>query len=189
MKTPADIRDIFYSGTHAFNGDPQIIAEIAFLLDKNYISLNSVVVAPKSDYLDILREIAANPGGHDSASGGGYAHMALKVVTARHIKNVYGKDTRFEQPFCGYYPDVLSTDKLTVAECGHTQNPAKILDYFRQGNIRLFMQIPYPTEDVESVSGYAFTAERELIEFLDLLDDQKRTSIKAILAKKKDGPA
>src|SRR3989344_5425879 len=111
MNTLSKIRDIFYSGDFAFNGESESINEISFLLDEKYLFLDSVEIARKHI--------------HDAAAGGGYTHIALKVLSGRYLQKTKGRQSLFEQPFCGYFPDVLCEDKSIAVECGHTQNPRK----------------------------------------------------------------
>lgn len=132
----------------------------------------------------LTQDISANPHAHDLAAGGGYAHIALKTLVADYLKNERSISVRFEQPLCGYVPDILSKDKQLVAECGHIQNAAKMLDYFHQANIREFMQIPYPDAGDDSVIGYHFVANSKLKEFLDRLNERKNSDIKKILARR-----
>lgn len=178
------IHDIFYSGTHAFSGESESINEIAFLVDNGYMRLSTVRIVPKAEHAGILQNVHANPL-YDEAAGGGDAHVALKIAAARYLKQKCAQDTLFEHPFCGYYPDALSKDKQTVVECGHTQNPSKMLDYFRQGKIRECIQVPYPDPEDSSILGYCFFAGKDLCDFLEFLAENKRTKTKEVLRKRK----
>src|SRR3989344_6187678 len=180
MNTLSKIRDIFYSGDFAFNGESESINEISFLLDEKYLFLDSVEIAKKLEYVRLADEIARKHI-HDAAAGGGYTHIALKVLSGRYLQKTRGRQSQFEQPFCGYFPDVLCNDKTIVAECGHTQNPHKMLDYFRQGSVQEFLQVPYPTENDSLITGFVFIAGNQLIEFLVFLDETTRNKTKEIL--------
>ena len=179
MTTFDTIRDIFYSGTHAFRGSRDSISEIAFLVDENYLSISTITITSKNEYKDLLN----NPdklGGLYEAAGGGKTHVALKILTREYLKTSRGLKSVFEHPFCGYYPDVLSDDETIVAECGHTDNSEKMLAYFRQGNIKECIQIPYPSDEDMEVKGYSFTAKNNLKDFLIFLEQEKRNKTKNI---------
>ena len=185
MNDISKIRDIFYSGSFAFNGDLEQISEITFLLDEGYVSLVSLDIASKTEFLQIAQDVASNAHAHDAAAGGGNTHIALKMLAEQYLRQVKGKSALFEQSFCGYFPDVLSEDRTIAIECGHTQNPSKMLDYFRSGNICEFIQIPYPSDDDTLVTGFSFTAGNMLVEFLDFLDCEKRNKTREVLRKRK----
>ena len=179
MSTFNKIRDIFYSGSHAFKGGIEPIQEIAFLVDENYLSLSSITIASKGEHGILLK----NPNKLAwlyEAAGGGNAHVALKILTRNYLKNNRSCESVFEHPFCGYYPDVLSDDKAIVGECGHTDNPEKLLAYFKQGNIKECIQVPYPSDEDIEVKGYSFTANDGLKEFLIFLEEEKRFKLKNI---------
>lgn len=184
MTTFNTIRDIFYSGAQAFRGSRDSISEIAFLVDENYLSISTVTIASKNEYKVLLN----NPdklGRLYEATGGSKTHVALKVLTRKYLETSRGCRSVFEHPFCGYYPDVLSDDETIVAECGHTDNSEKILDYFRQGNIKECIQIPYPSDEDTEVKGYSFTAKNKLKEFLIFLEQEKRNKFKTLFLNKK----
>ena len=140
--------------------------------------------SPFSLIIDLANDISKKKI-HEVAVGGGSTHVALKIFAARFIESFRNKKALFEQPFCGYYPDVISTDKSIIAECGHTQNPDKMLDYFRQGNICECIQVPYPDIDDDIVSGFSFTAAPTLCEFLDFLSNARRGKIKELISKRR----
>ena len=184
MDTLSKIRDIFYSGSYAFSGDEATIKEIAFLVSHNYLHLDSFPIASKAEYFRKTEEVASNPSLYDEATGGGHGHMALKFITAQFLEGISGQKMRFEQSFCGYFPDVLSADKKIVAECGHTQNAEKMLAYFRKGNIHECIQVPYPSLTDLGVIGYRFTPKASLSEFLAMSEREKNTNVRGILAQR-----
>ncbi len=183
MSTFDTIRDIFYSGTHAFRGDKDSISEIAFFVDEGYLSLSALAVASKNSYKNHLE----NPDKLKKiyeAAGGGVTHVVLKILGSEFLKNSRNQGSIFEHPFCGYYPDVLSDDKTIIIECGHTQNSEKMLAYFREGNIKECIQVPYPTDEDTEVKGYSFIARDDLKEFLIFYEKEKRTDVKNIFFKR-----
>ncbi len=118
-----------------------------------------------------------------NAAGGGKNHVALKLLAKEYLQKKGVTELLFEHPFCGYYPDVMSADTLIIAECGHTNNPEKMLAYFQQGNIHECMQIPYPMYEDKEILGYCFTAGPQLKEFLDFLEAEKRNQLRKFLKK------
>ena len=183
MTTFNKVRDIFYSGSHAFRGDQDSISEIAFLIDEKYLSLSIITVASKNKYKSLLDNPDKLKWFYEAA-GGGNTHIALKILTSKYLDTKGKFNSSYEHPFCGYYPDVLSYDKSIVAECGHTANPEKILTYFRQGNIRKCIQVPYPTDEDKDVKGYVFTARKTLKDFLIFLEKEKRSESKSLFFKR-----
>ena len=184
MNDISKTKDIFYSGSFAFNGDLEPINEIAFLLDEGYVSLASLDIASKMEFLQIAQDVASDAHAHDTAAGGGHTHIALKRLAEKYLRQVKGKTALFEQSFCGYFPDVLSEDRTIAIECGHTQNPSKMLDYFSKGNVSEFVQIPYPSDEDILVTGFVFTAGGMLIEFLEFLANEKRSKVREMLTRR-----
>ncbi|HEY4502014.1 MAG TPA: hypothetical protein VJJ20_03030 [Candidatus Paceibacterota bacterium] len=180
------IRDIFYSGTHAFKGDLEVAGEIAFMVENGYISMKPRVLADKEAYLSKAEGIGAGIHPHDDAAGGGPLHMALKVIAADVFGRERGQNMKFEQGLCGYYPDVLSADKTLAVECGHTQNPEKIFAYFRQGNVQELIQVPYPNEEDVAVVGYSFIPLSGFFEFMEAVDKEKRGSLFSVFIKRRN---
>lgn len=179
MSTFDTIRDIFYSGTHSFRGESDSISEIAFLVEENYLLFSIVTIASKSEHSTLLHDQDKLKRSYEAA-GGSNAHVALKILTRDYIKNNHDFESVFEHPFCGYYPDVINDNETIVAECGHTGNPEKMLVYFRQGNIKKCIQIPYPSYEDKEIKGYCFTAKEGLKEFLIFLEKEKRAELKTI---------
>ncbi|MDP3995192.1 MAG: hypothetical protein Q8P78_01090 [bacterium] len=173
MDTLTKVRAIFFSGAYAFRGDLESIHEIVFLLDEGYLKLTTEPIAPKKAYSETLDAVLKNPHAYNIAAGGGNNHVALKLLAAAYLKTRCRIAVRYEHLFCGHYPDVLTEDETVVVECGHTQNPEKMLTYFRQGGIKKCIQIPYPTEEDSEVRGYVFSGGNGLAGFLDALERKK----------------
>lgn len=186
MKTYYKIRDIFYSGGLAFTGERDSIDEISFLVDEGYLLLSEIKIATKDEYLNMVTDSEHDKHRADmyDASGGGLTHAILKILTGKYLKNVRNLEIQYEHPFCGYYPDIISKDKTLIAECGHTRNSEKIIAYFRQGKINELIQVPYPDESDLTVTGYGFTAGKDLYDFLDFLHQEKQSKIKEIFDKR-----
>jgi hypothetical protein len=119
----------------------------------------------------------------DDASGGRIPHIALKLLAERYLKK-RDIDCVFERSFCGYVPDVIARDASVVIECGDTQNPNKMLTYFRQGHIQEFLQIPYPDADDTDILAYRFLPKSELIEFLEFLEQEKLSTLRKQMTKR-----
>ncbi len=176
MDTYKRIRDAFYSGEHAFNGDRQIIRDIAFLVDEQYLLLRVFPITNRQEYLAILHNLEKNTRS-DDAAGGGNEHIALKILSGEYLQKSLGLKVLYEHPLCGYYPDVITTDKSIVVECGHTHNPEKMLIYFKQSNIKECICVPYTDPEEQEVYGYSFSASKELGGFLSFWDKEKYSDI------------
>ena len=164
--TPEFVRDIFYSGQFGFKSDLEVTTKIAFLVNNNYLVLSRVKIATKEQYLATCSS-PSTLSKYDEASGGSPEHVALKILGAAYIKNEYGVESIFEQPFVGFIPDVQSIDKHTICECGHTDNPEKLFTYFKHIEVRFVIQIPYPDITDTEIYGYEFQAAPNLISFLE----------------------
>lgn len=180
MSTFTKVQEIFYSGGHAFRGDRESANEIAFLLDEGYLTLKTISIGEKHAYDKFLDDVIAREHFHNLAAGGGKNHIALKLMAAQYLQERGFNSVQYEHLFCGYYPDVMTEDRRVVVECGHTQNPEKMLMYFRQGGIEECIQIPYPAHDDADVRGYSFTAGAELKGFLDFLEKENAGNLKRL---------
>jgi hypothetical protein len=179
MTSFLQIKNIFYSGGHSFRGDSDPINEITFLVDEGFIQIQQVSIASKDVYLELFQDSSLLHQ-RDEAAGGSLEHVCLKICASNYLKS-RGVICEFEHPFCGYYPDVVSTDRSVVIECGHTQNAEKMLTYFQQGNINEFIQVPYPDVSDDNIIGYQFLSiNPDLKGFLDYLEQEKRQDIKQI---------
>ena len=183
MNSFAKIRDIFYSGSYAFMGGSEVINDIMFLISENYLALSKEIVAGKSEYLTLLNNSTELKQRYE-AHGGTFEHIALKILGANFLKKHRLRDFVFEHPFCGYYPDVLSSDESIIIECGHTQNPEKILAYFQNSQARECIQIPYPSEEDDSVYGYSFRALDDIKQFLSFVEKERRQQMRDLMRKK-----
>lgn len=175
--SPKFIGEIFYSGQFGFVGDIEIATKIAFLVNNNYLLLSPITMATKEFYLSTSSNHSLITS-RDEASGGGTTHIALKLLAERYLKNEYNVDCVFERPFAGFIPDVQSLNKDIICECGHTNNPEKIFEYFKHPEIRYVIQIPYPNEDDTFVTGYEFQAQPQLNSFLELESSERNQRIK-----------
>ena len=182
MSTIDKIRAIFYSSTHAFTASEELVHEIAFLVDEGYLGYKEFLISTKEEYLEQI-EVISRRGNYD-ADGGGVAHIALKKLAEVFVSREYGKNVRFETPFCGYYPDVLSMDEKLIVECGQTSNPDKMLAYFSAGNITECIQIPYPDVDDARIRAYCFTARDDLNDFLKAVEFKRRASLKSLITRR-----
>lgn len=112
-----------------------------------------------------------------------YKHVRNAFYSGEHLQKSLGLKVLYEHPLCGYYPDVITTDNSIVVECGHTHNPEKMLTYFRQSDIKECICIPYPDPDEQNVSGYSFSASKELKDFLSFWDKEKYSDIRKKLGR------
>src|SRR3989338_4018457 len=114
MSSFLKIRDIFFSGAHAFAGNADAIGEITFLVDEGYLTIDQVVVADKSGYIRLLDDEAFYKESMGKISGGGLSHIILKKLSGHYLMEHRGLAVYYEHPFVGYYPDVISKNKLVV---------------------------------------------------------------------------
>ncbi|MCR4285629.1 MAG: hypothetical protein NUW00_01910 [Candidatus Kaiserbacteria bacterium] len=179
QQTKEDVRNIFFSGSHAFRSDEELVGKLHFLLTEHYLSCERFTIGNKEDFFSLCDD-AEKIIIRDEAAGGSTGHVALKLLAERYL-NSFGITVYFEHSFCGYYPDVISTDLQTVVECGHTNNADKILVYFTQGHIAELIQIPYPADDDTRIYGYRFTAHKDLYGFLNTeFEEQKKVILKIV---------
>jgi hypothetical protein len=181
------IKSIFYSGGTPFEGNYESINEITFLVDNGYLKMNDFPISYKNEYLNLFKEHSLlNKESRYDAAGGGDAHLALKILGRKYLKNKRNLDAKYEQPFYGYFPDVISVDKSIIIECGVTANPEKMFTYFQHGNIKELIQIPYPmVEDDKEIMAYSFTPSKNIKDFLSFLQSEKNKDIKNILNRRR----
>ncbi len=171
MGTFQELQNIFYSGAYSFSGSLDPISEFAFLIREGYMNLKTITIADKVEYLTLFENKNVIRRAFNAA-GGGDAHIALKLSGGKYLEKSTGRSVLYEHPFCGYFPDIMSADHSVIIECGHTQNPEKVFKYFQEG-VKEFIQIPYTNETDTKITGYSFSPNEHLIEFLKLLEQTK----------------
>lgn len=177
-----EIRNIFFSGDYGYAYDVDTVQEITFFVNNGYLLFERVVIGKKQDYLVLLSKRITTKDSCD-ADGGSKQHIALKIIAGKFIKNTYEKDIFYEHVFCGYYPDVKSTDSSIIVECGLTNNPEKIFAYFKGGASEV-IQVPYPYDEDTEIIGYKFTAAENFREFLEFYEKEKLSNVKRFLPKR-----
>ena len=176
MDTYTHVRDAFYSGGHAFTGDKQTVKDISFLVDEHYLKLRIFHIASRQEYLEMLHNIERNKS-YNEAVGGSKEHIALKLLSGEYMQKKLGLEVLYEHPLCGYYPDVVTVNNRIVVECGHTNNPEKMLIYFRQSDITECICVPYPDPDAQNIQAYSFSASEKLRDFLAFWESEKRAEV------------
>lgn len=121
---------------------------------------------------------------HFEAAGGSNEHIGLKLVARNYLKRVHNIESRFEQAYMGYFPDVISIDNKIICECGQTNNPEKIFNYFTSDEHIKIIQIPYPDDTDNTIQGYIIEATPKLIPFLEYESKGRIQTIKDILNKR-----
>lgn len=179
------MQDVFHSGTHENLGDREVIKELDFLVTHDYLKVIPIPLGTKEEYLSKIDTVSDFSTDSYNAEGGGIAHVALKHLSAEYLKSERNLTAAFEHYFCGYYPDVISLDTTIVIECGNTQNPEKILKYFCSGNAHECIQIPYPYEDDEFITGYRFIPHNQLCPFVKEYEQSRRNDLKKIALRKR----
>jgi hypothetical protein len=175
--TYTKVKSAFYSGEHAFTGDNQTASDIAFLVDNGYLGLRVFPLATRQEYLAILQNLPDQEHIYEAA-GGSETHVALKLLAGNYLKHKYNQKLLYEHPFCGYFPDVMTADSRIIVECGHTNNPEKMLIYFGQSALEECLLVPYPDPDEQQVFAYSFKALNELRDFLAFWESEKHSDIR-----------
>jgi hypothetical protein len=87
LDTFIKIRDIFYSGSHAFTGSYESINEISFLINEGFLTFDTISIARKKEYFTLLDNLLNyNNNQAGEAVGGSNEHIALKIL-AQNISN------------------------------------------------------------------------------------------------------
>lgn len=177
----ATLRTIFYSSQYNFSSDKSLLTKLSFLIAHNYIAVEKITLCPKTHYLNLAS--ATETRENFDAAGGSPQHVALKLIGQEYLFRL-GIESKCELSFCGYTPDVISTDLQTVIECGHTDNIDKLFIYFLQGDIAECIQIPYPDESDSTVYAYRFIPKPNLKKFLLETNFPDREQILSIVNRK-----
>ena len=184
MTSFSTVHDIFHSGTHSFRGSPEAINLITFLINEDYLNTDTVIIGNKIEYQQAIEDIIHKSADTFDSAGGSTEHIALKHLAAEYLKSRQNFSVQYEQLYCGYYPDVLTKDRAVIVECGHTQNPEKILSYLQSRKTQECIQVPYPDVDDTNIVGFKFLPGKDLREFLDFLAQKERETLKTLITKK-----
>ena len=93
------IRDIFYTGSHAFRADNQLIVDICFLLQENLLFVEKHAIAAAGLYQKYLDDIRCGKIPVSDIDGGQIEHMALKLIGRDYLANETSNDIVFEREF------------------------------------------------------------------------------------------
>tara|TARA_B100000508_G_scaffold60333_1_gene47089 strand:- start:134263 stop:134826 length:564 start_codon:yes stop_codon:yes gene_type:complete len=168
--TAEKLFEIFYSGNHAFRGDTQVIQDIYFLIENNYIHLQKEILGTKEEYQKLVREADLT---NIDITGGSTDHVAIKAFASQKLPISFISELHF----CGFFPDLISRDKKIVVECGNTQNPEKIFSYFLHG-VEKVIQIPYSSIEDKEIVGYSFSPQKDFEKFYKLWKQSELDKLK-----------
>jgi len=174
----SELHTVFYSGMFSDQGDRGALFPIYELLQLNKLTHNTITIATKTHYLTTIQEMQRHQ--HIDQVNGSPEHKALASL-AQDWLHIQGFESKTEQTFCGHYPDVITSDKQTIVECGNTGNPEKLLQYFDQGNVAEVIQLPYPTYENSCLVAHRFVAQTGLHNAIHVLRQQQNRDILDIL--------
>jgi hypothetical protein len=171
------IRYIFYTGSHAFRVDKQLVVNVCYLLNNNLLSVEKEKIAPNKIYQDYINNIESGKIPKFDIEGGQAGHLALKLVGRDYLENKGFKNIKFEHEFEGYKPDIITEDNKIIIECGST-NPDKVFYYFKNKNLQKVIIIPYPDVDDRNIYSYVFIPGDELSNFLVFREKEELNDIR-----------
>ena len=163
IQSESDLIPIFQSNYKA-GIDMLILKELFWCLNDKMLNIQEIIVGSIKLYREYLNKISKKELNTYDIQSGGNQHLAIKLVGKSFIKDTLD-DTKCEQWFEGRIPDLISSDKSVIIECGDT-DPTKILEYFSRKEIKRIIIIPYPDPDIETINGYEFTKNMILNEYI-----------------------
>lgn len=145
-----DLKDVFYSGySGAISWD--CIDELYIAIHKKELMYARYVVTSIDRYHELIDSEMITEGPGPQKAG----HMALKTIAKEWLNFQYGTIAKSETYFAGLHPDVISTDRRYVIECG-TTDPGCIRIYLAQATVLWAGNIPYPFAEENSLTLHAF---------------------------------
>lgn len=156
-----NLKNIFSHDDQMFRLDMQIIENIHFLLEKKLLRVTREHISSIEKYSKTIDDIYKGKISIIDIEGGGIKHMALKIIGQEYLKSKNFLLTKIEHEFKGIRPDIMAEDGLIILECGNT-NPDKIFQYFRNGNTKKIIVIPYPYDEEKYLYVYIFFNARTL---------------------------
>lgn len=171
------IKDIFYTGSHAFRADKQLIVNVCFLLENNLLFIKKEKFALVGIYKNYINEIENGKISLIDIEGGTKCHLALKLIGRDYLENKGFKNIKFESEFESYRPDLITGDGKIIIECGNT-NPDKIFHYFKNKDVKKVIVIPYPDVDEKDIYFYIFTPGNELNDFLIFKEKEELNKVR-----------
>lgn len=184
MYTKDNIRDIFYTGSHAFRADEQLVVDVLFLIEENLVQLKHQKISDLSSYHGYISDIQNGVIPVIDIEGGQVGHMALKLLGREYLISRGFRNVKFEKSFEGYVLDVSTEDASFIVECGNT-NPEKIFKYFKNKKVKEVVIVPYPNQEEKYINAYIFQPTKELSDFLFYKEEKYLENVKNIVNKKK----
>lgn len=177
-----EIIDIFYSNFNAAI-DYSSIYEIFDLIEKDFIIHNKITICKKENYDLIIEKVSAGAINTFDFDGGQIGHLALKYLAKELLETKGHRRILFEYWFQGRKPDVMTSDKTIIIECGDT-DPNKIIEYFENPKLKKVFVIPYPREGEKEIIGYVFSKTDGLRSYLNDKINQRYNNIRKIIQRR-----
>ncbi|MBU1165090.1 hypothetical protein KKA15_06060 [Patescibacteria group bacterium] len=177
------IKNIFYSNRD-FDADMQLIVNICYLLNNGLLTFKKEKISTKEIFDDYSDDLIGGKILKADIDGGECRHLSLKLISKDYLAKQGITDIKIEYEFDGYIPDIISSNKKIIIECGDT-NPDKIFNYFKNKNLEKVIIVTYPNIDDTDIYAYTFIPNEELSDFLVFKDKQEFINIKRIINRKK----
>jgi len=178
IKNENDLTDIFYS--HYRSGaNFTALKELFWCINDKMLLLKKITISDIDTYHNYLYDISDKKIDAYDIQGGDKQHLAIKMIGKDFLK-ITNNEGGCEQWFAGRIPDLISSDKTIIIECGDT-DPTKILEYFSNSKIMKIIVIPYPDPEINYVNAYLFTKTKMLTEYIDYKKECFSTSMKKFI--------
>lgn len=157
MITAEKLKEIFYSG---FDGacDWQLLDELEVLIREKALNYAQETIGIKESYLKVIDRIRVV----DGLGPQGKGHMALKEIGKNYLEE-RGKKSLPEFYIVGLHPDLVSSDKKIIIECG-TTDPAGVSIFLSEQNISFVGILPYP-DDTNDLVLHKFSRGKNFWEY------------------------
>ncbi|HDQ23031.1 MAG TPA: hypothetical protein ENN28_03615 [Candidatus Uhrbacteria bacterium] len=152
-----NLLNIFYSNSR-LGIDYQAIDELNFLIKEKIINFSENKLAELMEFYKIIDKLKNEEIKEFDYQGGQIRHMSLKILGEKLLRNL-NKKSKIENIFHNRYPDLISSDKQIIIECGDT-DPNKIIEYFNLSVVKIFI-LPYPDNESDFLYFYEFTCNKK----------------------------
>ncbi len=140
-----DLKDVFYSGYPAAIAW-DVIDELYIAIHEDVLTYKRYAVSSIDHYHHLVDSAIIAEGLGPQEAG----HMALKAVACEWLDKEYGTKADAEIYFAGLHPNIISSDRRYVIECG-TTDPGCIVMYLSEPGVLLAGNIAYPFSEDTNV--------------------------------------